>query len=106
MPLDTELPFALSPEAAIEWFRQKSLLLTFSAAQLLAEERATAFTVAGLMDLALLETVRDAVDRALDEGTTPVPGLANLSAETCGACHVEQLADWKLSTHSSSSRPS
>ena len=65
MPLDTELPFALSPEAAIEWFRQKSLLLTFSAAQLLAEERATAFTVAGLMDLALLETVRDAVDRAL-----------------------------------------
>ena len=70
MPLDTELPFALSPEAAIEWFRQKSLLLTFSAAQLLAEERATAFTVAGLMDLALLETVRDAVDRALDEGTT------------------------------------
>ncbi len=31
---------------------------------------------------------------------TPVPeGLPDLSAETCGACHPDFLAEWRLSTH-------
>lgn len=31
--------------------------------------------------------------------TPPPEGLADLSAKTCGACHVEIYEEWKLSTH-------
>lgn len=32
--------------------------------------------------------------------SSPVPsGLANVRAETCGACHQEIYAEWKISTH-------
>jgi hypothetical protein len=42
---------------------------------------------------------RPEYERPLGVGLQPVPGLADLSAQTCGACHTEIYDEWKVSTH-------
>ncbi len=42
---------------------------------------------------------RPRYEQPLDEGLKPVPGLPDLSAETCGTCHPALYAEWSVSTH-------
>ncbi|MCP4803853.1 MAG: hypothetical protein GY884_00760 [Proteobacteria bacterium] len=42
---------------------------------------------------------RPEYEQPLGTGLTPVPGLPDLSADTCGACHTEIYDEWKVSTH-------
>ena len=43
---------------------------------------------------------RPKYEQAWDAGLTPVPGLPNLSAQTCGACHQELYKEWQQTVHS------
>jgi len=60
------LPF----DEAIEYFRSKVNLPTASYRDLTAQQRDRAFAVAGVMQAELLESLRQAVDKALVTGTT------------------------------------
>ena len=42
---------------------------------------------------------RPQYERPLDDGFTPVPGLPDLSAKTCGGCHAALYEEWRVSTH-------
>jgi SPP1 gp7 family putative phage head morphogenesis protein len=60
----------LPPKEAIKYFEGKGLAATFAWQDMWQEEHAKAFTVAKAMKLSLLQDIRDAVDKALKEGTT------------------------------------
>ena len=60
------LPF----DEAIEYFRSKVNLPTASYRDLTAQQQDRAFAVAGVMQAELLESLRQAVDKALVQGTT------------------------------------
>lgn len=60
----------LPPEEAIAFFRSKGLSPSFAWQDVWEEEHARAFTVAKAMERTVLEEIRDAVDRALSDGTT------------------------------------
>ena len=55
---------------ALEYFRFRGLRLGFDYRDVWREEHGLAFTVAKVMDLALLKDIRAALDRALGEGMT------------------------------------
>lgn len=63
-------PFALPPEEAIRWFKQKGYALTFDYRELWGQQHARAFTVAKATQLDLLADIRSALERALKEGRT------------------------------------
>lgn len=60
----------LPPEAAIEYFKSKGYAVSFDWRDVWREEHARAFTVAKGMTPELLQTIREAVDKALAEGQT------------------------------------
>ena len=60
----------LPPQEAIKWFRQKGYAVGFSWKDIWQEEHAAAFTVAKAMNLQVLETLRQAVDQAIEDGQT------------------------------------
>lgn len=60
----------LPPEEAIAFFRAKGLAESFAWQDLWQEEHAKAFTVAKAMERNVLETIREAVDRAIVDGIT------------------------------------
>ncbi len=62
--------FSMEPKAAVEFFRQKGLKTTFSWQDMLHEEHSRNFTVAKMLDMALLKDVHDAVDEAVSKGMT------------------------------------
>ncbi|MDO6747192.1 phage head morphogenesis protein [Gilvimarinus sp. 1_MG-2023] len=62
--------FDLKPAKAIEYFQQKGLRETFDWRDMLGEEHNGAFTVAKMMDMDLLSTVQERLQRALDDGST------------------------------------
>jgi len=68
--IDLEYVFGLPPEKAIEYFRSKGYAITFDWHEMLDAAHAQAFTVAKAMRLDVLQTIRDAVDKALAEGET------------------------------------
>ncbi len=45
-------------------------------------------------------STRPLYEQPWDAGTETVPGLPNLSAETCGTCHQELYKEWRQSVHS------
>lgn len=61
---------AVSPEDTIAFLRGKGFAVDFNWRDVWQEEHRVAFTVAKAMSLDVLETIRDAVDRALAEGVT------------------------------------
>lgn len=61
--------FDQPPREAIAFFQHKGLRETFRWTDALKEEHTEAFTVAKMMDLDLLETVRQSLDDALANGT-------------------------------------
>jgi SPP1 gp7 family putative phage head morphogenesis protein len=67
---DEVLPINLPPAEAIAWFRAKGYQFGFSWQDVEREEHGRAFTVAKAMTRDILETIREAVDRAIAEGET------------------------------------
>jgi SPP1 gp7 family putative phage head morphogenesis protein len=63
-------PFGLPPEEAVQWFQQKGYKLAFDWRDTWAKEHARAFTVAKATQLDVLADLREAVDRAIKNGTT------------------------------------
>ena len=60
----------LAPLEALRYFRDKGFTFGFSWQDVWQEEHARAFTVAKAMSRDVLETIRAAVDQAIDEGRT------------------------------------
>lgn len=60
----------LPPREAIDYFRAKGFRQSFAWQDVWQDEHARAFTVAKAMQLDVLEDIREAVDRALSDGTT------------------------------------
>jgi SPP1 gp7 family putative phage head morphogenesis protein len=69
-PVDLSFAFGLEPRAAVEYFRAKGYALTFNWDAMAAEAHARAFTVAKVMRMDVLTSIREELDRALAEGTT------------------------------------
>ncbi|KTE24453.1 MULTISPECIES: phage minor head protein [unclassified Sphingopyxis] len=67
---DDAIPVGLPPREAVEWFRAKGFVFGFSWQDVEREEHGRAFTVAKAMTRDVLETIREAVDRAIAEGET------------------------------------
>lgn len=67
---DEVLPIDLPPAEAIVWFRAKGFQFGYSWQDVWHEEHGRAFTVAKAMTRDVLETIRQAVDRAIAEGQT------------------------------------
>ena len=63
-------PISLPFDEAIEYFRQKLNMPSATWTDLWQAEHARAFTVAGAMQEAMLDDFREAIDRALEDGTT------------------------------------
>lgn len=61
-------PYAVDPEEAIKWFREKGYRIGYDWRDTWNEEHAWAFTVAKAMQLDLLADLREAVDEALSQG--------------------------------------
>lgn len=64
------IPFGLAPKEALAWFRAKGFIFGFSWQDVWHEEHGRGFTVAKAMTRDVLETIREAVDRAIAEGQT------------------------------------
>lgn len=64
------LPIAVQPEEAIAFFKAKGLEIAFDWRDVWQEEHAKAFTVAKAMSRDLLEDIREAVERAIEDGST------------------------------------
>lgn len=60
--------WALAPEQAVQYFRNRGLQPTFNWYEMLGEEHARAFTVAKLTDTDLLAAVQQSLDEALANG--------------------------------------
>jgi uncharacterized protein with gpF-like domain len=67
-PVDLSFAFGLEPRAAVEYFRAKGYALTFNWDAMAAEAHARAFTVAKVMRMDVLTSIREELDRALAEG--------------------------------------
>ncbi len=68
--IDLSYAFRLPPEKAIAYFRAKGYAFSWDWHDLWQEAHAKAFTVAKALRMDVLEDIRDAVDRALNEGQT------------------------------------
>lgn len=60
--------FSLPPEKAIEYFKNKGYAFSWDWRDVWQEAQARAFTVAKAMKLDVLQTIRDEVQKALDDG--------------------------------------
>lgn len=77
-PVDLAFAFGLEPRAAVEYFRAKGYAITFNWEAMAAAAHARAFTVAKVMRMDVLESIRGELDRALSRGLTLESFKANL----------------------------
>lgn len=71
MPPDPDFTFpGPIPQEALDYFANKGLTVGFDWYAVWAEEHSAAFTVAKLMELSILATVRGLVERAIENGQT------------------------------------
>ena len=68
--VDLSYAFGLPPEKAIEYFKSKGYAFTWDWYDMWQEAHAKAFTVAKIGRMDILQDIRDALQKALDEGTT------------------------------------
>lgn len=68
--VDLKYAFSLKPQAAIDYFTAKGFAFSWDWHDVWQEAQAKAFTVAKVMQLDVLQDIRDALQQALDEGTT------------------------------------
>lgn len=62
--------FSITPKAAVDFFKQKGLKPSFAWQDMLHQEHSRNFTVAKMLDMALLKDVHDEVEAAIEEGMT------------------------------------
>lgn len=60
----------LTPKEALSWFSAKGLKPAFDHRDVYGQEHSTAFTVAKAMELDVLSSIKDAVEKALKDGQT------------------------------------
>lgn len=65
---DKPPPAGPIPREVLEYFRRKKLKPGFSYKDVWAEEHRFAFTVAKVMERSILRTVRDSIDKAIEQG--------------------------------------
>lgn len=92
---DDVVPINLPPAEAIAWFRAKGYQFGFSWQDVEHEEHGRGFTVAKAMTRDVLETLREAVDRAIAEGETVAQFTKELRPrlETLGWWGRKEMAD-------------
>jgi hypothetical protein len=83
MALDKLLP--LPPIEAIEYFRQKGFTIGFNWQDVSADQHKTAFTVAKVMQVDLLKTIRDKLDKGIADGVSFRTFLNELQPELAKA---------------------
>lgn len=69
-PVDIYYAIGLKPAEAIKYFKSKGYAITWSWRDLWQHAQAKAFTVAGVMQQDVLQDIREALNTALNEGTT------------------------------------
>lgn len=69
MPSEWKFPGPV-PKEALEFFRKKGLTPSFSWTDVWSEEHQVSFTVAKILELDVLATVRGSLERALEDGQT------------------------------------
>lgn len=69
-PLSLRFAFGLEPRRAVDYFRSKGYAVTFSWDSMEAAAHAKAFTVAKAMNLEVLGTIREEIERAIAQGAT------------------------------------
>ncbi|MGP6078832.1 phage head morphogenesis protein, partial [Pseudomonas aeruginosa] len=69
-PADLKAIFGLEPAAAIEYLKRKGYAITWDWQEMLDSAHDRAFTVAKAMRLDVLSDIREALERALQEGKT------------------------------------
>ncbi|MGC8341841.1 phage minor head protein [Pantoea ananatis] len=81
MTKDVDLSYAigLRPEQAIEYFKSKGYTVGFNWHDVEARAHATAFTVAGVLKLDVLQDVRGAMQSAIENGQTLTQFTRNLT---------------------------
>ncbi|RRW90603.1 phage minor head protein [Pandoraea apista] len=70
MAVDLAFAMTLPPEKAIEYFRSKGYTIGFRWQDIQAETLARAFTVAGVLKTDILQDIRQAFDKQLQQGQT------------------------------------
>lgn len=68
--VDLAYAVQLAPADAIEYFKSKGYVISFSAAEIEAEAHAKAFTVAGVLKLDILADIQNGLKPALNDGDT------------------------------------
>lgn len=68
--IDISYLIGLSPENAVKYFKSKGYIFSFDWFEVWQEAHNRAFTVAKVMRMDILQTIRNEVQRSLDEGTT------------------------------------
>lgn len=76
--VDLSHAFGLEPRAAVDYFRSKGYALGFNWEAMAVEAHARAFTVAKVMNMDVLQSIREELDRALAGGLTLEQFKANL----------------------------
>lgn len=69
-PIDLAYCMTLPPKQAVEYMRSKGFAITWDWEELWQDAQAQAFTVAKATRLDILQDIRDAVEKALQEGKT------------------------------------
>ena len=77
-PLNIGYAVRLPPSRAIDYFRQKGFAITFNWWEMWEDAHSKAFTVAKATRLDILETIRNALDKALAEGQTEAQFIKEL----------------------------
>lgn len=85
-----------APDAAVAWFRERVPMTDDQFSDLDDESHATAFTVAGVAQLDLVEDVWSALDRAIANGETLEDFQARVGDRLASAWGSEQ--PWRLET--------
>ena len=67
---DLKYAFGLPPEKAVDYFKSKGYAFSWDWQDTWQEAHAKAFTVAKVMRMDVLQDIRDALQKSLDEGTT------------------------------------
>lgn len=70
MSIDLSFALKLPPAKAIEYFRSKGYAISWDWHEVWQEAHAKAFTVAKVARMDILQDIRDAIDKAIAEGTT------------------------------------
>lgn len=95
---DIQFAFTLSPEEAVKFFKEKGIVVTDNWKQLWDLASAKAFTVAGLMQMDMLQSIKSAVDLSISKGITYEEFMKQLKPflEASGWYDKLKNPDWRM----------